>query len=243
MSLSSTPGLLGCLALISFVAGAAKGLTGFGGALVMAPLFSLLIGVPKTGVLVVLVHCATSLQGARSWASHATWRLIAPLASIAVLCAALCTRLMIAADANALRHLVACAVLGVTALHMAGWRWRHDGGWLPTAVAGATSGALTALGGLGGPPALYYFSGFARGAVLRANLLGYFALLFGGATALLALERRIDSTDLGVCALLIPAFVTGVALGERCGNRLPPLWFDRAVNALLLGSGLVALLT
>lgn len=243
MSLPGAPGVFGWLAFISLVAGAAKGLTGFGGALVMAPLFSILVGVPQAGVLIVLLHCATSLQGARIWSAQASWRVIAPLALVATACAAICARLVVHADATAMRHLVAWAVLGVTAMHMAGWRWRHEGGWLPTTTAGILSGALTALGGLGGPPAMYFFSGFTQGGTLRANLLGYFALLFGGAAIILALEHRISVTELRITALLIPAFVGGVELGERMGKRLPPHWFDRAVNALLLGSGLIALLT
>lgn len=243
MSLTGAPSLLGALALVSFIAGAAKGLTGFGGALVMAPLFSMMIGVPQTGVLIVLVHCATSLQGARDWASHAAWRVIAPIALIAMACAAFCAQLVVHGNASAMRHLVAWAVLAVTALHMAGWRWRHSGGWLPTAAVGVASGALTALGGLGGPPALYFFSGFSQGRVLRANLLGYFALLFGGATLVLALQRRIGVADLYAAALLTPAFVAGAALGEHMCERLPPRWLDRTVSALLLGSGLLALTT
>lgn len=243
MSLPGTPALFGALALVSLIAGVAKGLTGFGGALVMAPLFSMMIGVPQTAVLIVLVHCATSLQGAREWGAQVSWRVVSPLALIATTCAAICARLVIRADVTAMRHLVAWAVLGITALHIAGWRWRHGGGWIATTAAGVASGALTALGGLGGPPALYFFSGFAQGRGLRANLLGYFALLFGGATLILVFQHRIDDADIYTAALLVPAFVAGVALGERMSERLPPHWLGRTVSALLIGSGLLALMT
>lgn len=239
----SVSGTLGWLAFISLLAGTAKGLTGFGGALVMAPLFSILIGAPQAAVLIVLVHCATSLQGAREWVIQAHWRIIAPLALVATACTAVCARLIAHADAAAMRHLVAWAVLAITALHAGGCRWRHQGGWLRIAGTGMVSGALTALGGLGGPPAMYFFSGITQGTALRANLLGYFALLFSGSAIVLTIDHRISSDEIGTTLLLIPAFVGGVALGERLGKRLAPHWFDRAVTALLFSSGVIALIT
>ncbi|WP_144138246.1 sulfite exporter TauE/SafE family protein [Paraburkholderia sp. BCC1884] len=231
------------LAAIGFAAGAAKGLTGFGGALVMAPLFGLLIDAPDAASLIVMVHCATSLQGMRSWGGAVRWRAVVPLAAVALICAALTSHWVAHGNAFALRHLIACAVLLATALHMLGWRWRHDGSWRPTLAAGLVSGALTALAGLGGPPAVFYFSALTQGTVLRSNLLGYFAVLFGGATLLLIFNLQIRLPQLYTAALLVPVFAMGVRLGERACGLLAPAWFDRVVCGLLLSSGMVALLT
>ena len=234
--------MIAALAAIAALAGMAKGLTGFGGALVMAPLCSLLIGVADTGVLIVLVHAATSLQGWREWKALTNWRAVAPLGIVAVLCAGMCARAFAHVDVHAARRLLACVVLAVTAMHVAGWRWRHDGGWMPTLGAGLASGALTALAGLGGPPAFYYFAGSADGASLRANLLGFFALLFGGSVVALALEGRVSPAHIATVVWLLPAFASGAFVGERVGSRLPTRGFDRAVAALLFASGIVALL-
>jgi uncharacterized membrane protein YfcA len=208
----------------------------------MAPLWSLLIAVPDVGVLVVLVHAATSLQGLRQWRAQTDWRAVVPLGIVAVLCTGVCAQAFAHVDVHATRRLVACAVLAATGMHLAGWRWRHRGGWLPTIGAGVASGALTALGGLGGPPAFYYFAGNANGASLRANLLGFFAVLFCGSTVMLAMEGRVTVAHLATTVWLLPAFALGVIIGERVGKRLPTRWMDRAVSALLLASGLVALI-
>ncbi|WP_322103203.1 sulfite exporter TauE/SafE family protein [Paraburkholderia sp. J41] len=234
---------IAALAAIAALAGMAKGLTGFGGALVMAPLFSLLIAVPDAGVLIVLVHAATSLQGWRQWKAQANWRAVVPLGVVAVLCAGACAHAFAHVDVRTTRRLLACAVLAATAMHLAGWRWRHGGGWIPTLGAGLASGALTALGGLGGPPAFYYFAGGASGVSLRANLLGFFALLFCGSVAALALEGRVSFAHVTTAVWLLPAFAAGVTIGERAGRRLPARWFDRAVTALLFASAMVALLS
>jgi uncharacterized protein len=234
--------VLALLASIAMLAGTAKGLTGFGGALVMAPLFSLLIDVPDASVLIVLVHAATSLQGVKQWKPHVRWRAVVPLGLVAVACAATLAHVLRGIDVNATRRLIGCAVLGVTAMHLAGWRWRHHGGWAPTLTAGVISGGLTALGGLGGPPAFYYFAGIEQGAALRAQLLGFFTVLFCGTASMLALEGRVSTGHLLASCWLLPAFVIGVMIGERAHGRLPEKWFDRAVSGLLLGSALIALI-
>jgi len=230
------------LALISLVAGAAKGLTGFGGALVMAPLFSFLVSPQEASLLIVLVHCATSLQGARTWAPQVRWRVVVPFAIVAVGSASIISGWISGSDANNMRRIIGASVLIATVPHMRGWRWQHGGHWPSTLLAGLLSGAMTAFGGLGGPAAVYYFNGMARGSQLRANLLGYFAVLFGGVTVLLGGARLIDWPQLGMAALLVPAFAAGVSLGERHSQRLSPTTFDRVVCGLLITSGLVALL-
>ncbi|ASU40947.1 hypothetical protein hmeg3_23340 [Herbaspirillum sp. meg3] len=239
------------LALISLLAGMAKGVTGFGAAMVMAPLFGLLLPAPEAGALIVLVHCATCLQGVRRWGRLVQWKSVVPLALVALICTALAMRWIASSGNPQLHRVTGFAVLAITVLHLRGWRWRHGGGMRPTITAGVLSGAMTALGGMGGPPAVYYFSGMsatgekegrADSVVLRANLLGYFAVLFIGATILLAASRQLHAPLLISTCLLVPAFAVGVLLGERLYGWLPAIWFNRIVVGLLLASGGVALI-
>ena len=243
MHLPYSPSLLLLLLAIAFLGGAAKGLAGFGGALVMAPLCAMLISSQSATALVVFVHCATSLQGVRRWTHHVQWRRVAPFAATAVFFTFAAGLFLRNSHPVTLRHIVALCVLAVTALHMRGWRWRHDGSWLPTMVAGVLSGALTAIGGLGGPPAFYYLNGIAQGTALRANLLGYFVILFGGSTVILIVSQAHAMSNLATALLLVPAFACGVMLGERVARKLPALWMDRVVCVLLIASGAAALIS
>lgn len=242
MIAGTTPAVIAALAAISLLAGLAKGLTGFGGALVMAPLFGLFVPPQHAALLIVLVHAVTALQGVRGWHAQVCWSRVLPLALLALLSAQIMTAWAAHTDIGQMRRIVGVCVLLATLLHLSGWRWRHGGRWSSTLLAGLVSGAMTALGGLGGPAAVCYFSGFAREAALRANLLGYFALLFGGVTMLLVADRQVQEPQLVVTAMLVPAFAAGVVVGERISPCLPPRVFDRLVSALLLASGLLALL-
>lgn len=241
MSLIDSPSTFSCIALITLVAGMAKGMTGFGGALIMAPLFGLLIPTHEISALIVLIHLATSPQGLRYWATTARWRTVVPLALVATACAALTTHWLMNESAADLRRIVAVAVLLSTFMHIRGWRWLHDSGWRPTFAAGAMSGALTALGGIGGPPVVYFLSGVGQGAALRANLLAYFAVLYVGVVAYLLFTHQIHMAQLYSTALLMPMFVLGSFVGERLRTRLSARSLEHIVSSLLLTSGSVAL--
>lgn len=264
MSLSLS--LLAGLSVVSLVAGLTKGVTGFGGALIMAPLFGLALPPAQAAALIVLVNCAASLQGCRSWLRRAHWRSVLPLAAIALIVTAGCVRLIASGAIPDLHRLIGACVLVVTLLHMLGWRWQHDGGTRPTLAAGALSGMMTALCGIGGVAAVYYFNGIrprarhdaarhapaaamelqeatsqAQAELLRANLLAYFMVLFAGAAAILAIDGQIGATQLEMSVWLVPAFAAGVLIGERLYGLLSPLWFQRIVSGLLFCAGMVAL--
>lgn len=244
MNLTSahTPGILVLMLLVSGAGGMAKGLTGFGGALVMAPLLSLMMPPAEASVLIVLVHCASSLQGVREWGPQTRWATIIPLALIAILSASLIAPWLPTGHADALRRIVGTGVLVTTVLHMRGWQWKHSGRWPSTVCAGILSGAMTACGGLGGPAAVYYLNGIARGATLRANLMGYFALLFCGVTLTMAASHLVMLPRLLLALPLTCAFATGGLLGGRLRHYLNAAVFDRVVCAMLLASGALALL-
>lgn len=245
-TLLATPGTLAWLEAISLLAGLAKGLTGFGGALLMAPLFSLFLDAPAASVLIILVHCATAWQGVRTWRVQVRWKSVVPLAVVALCWTQIGVRCLRHTDPLLLRHLAAVTVLLMTVVYLRGWFWRHRGSWLPTFGAGAVSGMLTALGGLGGPPAVYYFSGLAAGqgnfSLVRPNLLAYFAILFSGTTLMLVGARQIGLAQLVNAALLIPGFGLGAWLGQRYHSTLPAQSMRLIVGSLLLASGLLALL-
>jgi len=73
-------------------------------------------------------------------------------------------------------------------------------------------------------------------------LLGYFCLLFVGASLILGLQRHINAALLASSAVLVPVFAAGVLIGERLYRHLPACWINFTVTALLLGSGLLSLL-
>jgi len=64
-----------------------------------------------------------------------------------------------------------------------------------------------------------------------------------GVVALFVAEHQVHAPQLSSMVLLVPVFVLGVSVGERLRRRVPVRRVDHFVSALLLCSGLVALLT
>lgn len=230
------------LELISLLAGLIKGLTGFGSALVMAPFFSLLLGPHISIALIILIHTFTSQQGASAWRGQIRWPPVLGLATLAVVFDILGTHVMAEADPDTLRRATGALVILLAALHTRGIRWRHNGGAVPTLLAGAICGTFMSMAGLGGPPAVYYFDGLVGNSTrLRAHLLAFFMILFIAITAALAMQGLLTLELCLLALLLVPAFYLGACLGELGFHRLHVDHFKYLIGALLAGSGLIAL--
>jgi uncharacterized membrane protein YfcA len=217
-----------------------RGCTGFGGALVLAPCYALLIAPRDAAELVILVHMLTCLQGFRGRFSSVRWRGIVPLACTAVLFTAIFGKLLDGVDASANRRVIGCAILVLSCFQLSGWRWRHGGGKSAILLTGAFSGLFTAIAGAGGPPAVVYFSGEeGNSGALRTNLLAYFVLLYVSAALILAWEGRSSQHGFLASLALAPLFYGGFVCGERVYARLHGRRFERLVAAVLAVSGML----
>jgi uncharacterized membrane protein YfcA len=231
-------------ALALFAGAALQSATGFGFALVSAPILFALLG-PREAVTVgVLVAVATNLltlAGERRRpqvrAGDASALLAWSLPGLAI--GALALREL---SERALSGLVAVAVLGGLALRVVGRRAAATTGpraWqLP--AAGVIGGALSTSTSLNGPPLVFCL--LARGASpaqMRDTLavifivhavLGLPALLLTGTFALP-----------GALWLLLLAGVAGQLLGRRAFGRLRGEHYERAVVVVLAVTALTAL--
>jgi uncharacterized membrane protein YfcA len=226
-------------------------LTGFGFAVLAAPLFLLFVDPQGAIQLVIIISTALSLV-----TLPGLWRAIVP---------GLLLRLGLGSLAGlplglvAFRHadpIVVRALVGGTILVFAillEWRRRHSAGELsaPFAVrpglevaTGAVSGVATALVGMAGPPVLIYL--LLAGApprTVRATLLSFFALAYAASVATHALTIGIQTETWVSAGILIPfAFLGGLA-GRPIGDRLHADAFAILATLLLGGAGLYTLAT
>jgi uncharacterized membrane protein YfcA len=236
------PAVLMWLAIICVVAGMAKGLTGFGAALIMAPLFTLLVSPIEATALVVLLHALTGWQGVRRWRSGVNWRRVLCLAGLALLWHQIAMLGLGQIDDALVQKVIAVLVITLGLTGLIGLQIRNVGGAVATFIAGMVSGIFTAFGGLGGPPVAYYFAGQAQShTAMRGNLLAYFAILFCGATASMALHGSINQESFWTSVILIPFFCIGMAIGSRLFAKVQPHSYKRVIQYGLIGIGVFAL--
>lgn len=235
------------LAAATFAAALLQAASGFGFAVLAAPLFLVFLAPGKAIPLVIIVTAALSIS-----VLPRLWRAIAP-ALLARL--ALGSLLGVPIGLIAFRHadpvlvrvLVGAAILAFAGIFAVLRRRPARGSHIEMragldVIAGAVSGATTALIGMSGPPVvIYLLLGGAAPRVVRATLLAFFSLCYVATIAFLTASIGIPAPTWIAAAALIPFAVVGGFLGKRLGDRLRPGAFAVLAIVLLGGTGLYTL--
>jgi len=236
--------LLDWAGLAATTAGAALlyTLTGFGFAILAAPLFLLFVDPQRAIQLVIIISTALSFVALPGlWRAITPWLLLRlALGSLAGLPFGLIA--FHYADPFLVRLLVGATILGFAVL-LELRRRRPDGPVgtfairpVPEVATGAVSGIATALVGMAGPPVLIYLLlAGAPSRTVRATLLSFFALAYATTLATHAVIVGIPPQTWFSASVLIPfAFLGGLA-ARPLGDRLDPDSFT-IIAILLLGA-------
>jgi uncharacterized membrane protein YfcA len=209
--------VLALAGLVAVVAGVVRGITGFGGAMVMAPPLALLLG-PRVAVPVTML-----LEGIAAapmlWQTRdlVRWRTIGPILAAACFTIPIGGYVLIMAEPLTLRRVIAASVIVFALLLLRGWRY-SGAQRLGTSIGlGGLSGAMAGATSVGAPPViLYLLSGPDPIATTRANLTFF---LVGISIATLVMLRVTDVLDLR-SSLLALAFTPGYYIGLLAGTKL-----------------------
>jgi uncharacterized protein len=204
------------LAASAWTAGLARGLSGFGGALIFVPLASAIVG-PRWAAPLLLMIDSVSAAGLvpNAWRC-ANRREVGIMAAGALFGVPLGVWLLAKADPLALRWGLATIVAAALVLLISGWRYRGRRTRPVAAGVGLLGGVLSGTAQIGGPPiATYWLSSPLTAEVVRANLVLYFAIstVF---SAIAYLAGGLLTWRLLMLALLIgPAYALGMFAGSR----------------------------
>ncbi|HEX9465522.1 MAG TPA: sulfite exporter TauE/SafE family protein [Alphaproteobacteria bacterium] len=227
----------------ALAAGLLRGFSGFGSAMLMAPIFAILFGSADMVATVVAMELAISFHLFPAARRDCDWTVVAPMTIAACIAMPLGLWLLVSLDRVLLSKIVSALVALFAAVMLAGWRWTGMRGAFPSAVVGTISGAMMATTSVGGPPVLLYMlSSDDSPATVRANAITYYfatqilllALMFGvGIVGTAALLRA---------AVLFPFMLAGSWLGVRLFRGADERFYRRVALALLLAVGVFGLL-
>jgi uncharacterized protein len=220
---------------IACVAGVVRGITGFGGAMVMTPPLALLFG-PRFAIPAVLLLESLAAMPMLVHVRHLVrWRAIGPLLAAACATVPLGGYVLVTADPLTLRRAIALIVILFSLLLLRGWR-HHRTHRLGTSLGiGALSGGMIGATGIGGPPVvLYLLSGPDRIDVTRANLTVYVVGTAIAAIVMLRLKGILELPALLVGTGLAPGYYAGVVLGSRLFPRFSDTRFRQFTLLLLM---------
>lgn len=232
------------LAVIGIVslAGFVRGVTGFGGAMLMAPVLSVLIGPVPTVITALTLETVAALVMFPDALPKAQWRTLMYLTLPAIVTVPLGGYLLLTLDPNIARRMIAGVVVVFSLMLLLGIRY-HGSPRAATSIAlGSLVGALLGATSVGAPPViLYLLSGPDPIAVTRANLALFVTAISAIGLVMLAAAGAITATY-GVSAVtLIVPYLLATWLGGKLFARLSDSNVRRFALVLMLGVSVVSL--
>jgi uncharacterized membrane protein YfcA len=228
--------------LATAVAGVMRGYSGFGTAVILAPVYSLLWG-PRAGVpVMLLMELVVSVQLLPSAMKEADRRVVLPLGGAAALATPLGAWILFTVDGEVLRRFIGGFVLVFGLLLMSGWRY-HGSRPLGLNIAiGTIAGLLKGSTGMSGPPViLYLLAGLEEAKRHRANLIMFFATIAIVSVIVPVLGGLVDLTVLLRLAVVLPVMAVTVPLGARLFHVVPVRLYRPFAMGVLLAAGGLAL--
>ena len=231
------------VAIVALAATAAfiQALSGFGFALFIVPFLAILIGPQDTVLLSNLLSTFSGAVQSRALRHAADRRTAAILMAGSVVGMPFGLAALLLLDANAMKLVIAVMVILFTVLLMRGFSL-HAAGTLGDLATGVTSGLLSTSTSMSGPPVVLYLQGKGLEPLqFRATIATFFFVSSATSVILLLVTgsaRVYVFVALGLC---IPAVFAGQKLGNRLFHRIDAVLFRRMVYAILLVSGVAAI--
>lgn len=171
------PGQIMFLLLSAFIAGLARGFSGFGGALIFIPLAGAVTSPQIASAILLIVDGFLTLGMVPKGWRFANRREVATMLAGAVVGVPLGTAMLALTPPVTLRWIISAVVLALLLFLISGWRYHGRPKPALTVGVGAVAGFFGGAAQLSGPPIVAYWLGGAIPAItVRANLILYFAL-------------------------------------------------------------------
>jgi uncharacterized protein len=207
--------MLAVMVLTTIVGGTMRAFAGFGGGLLLAPIFSLYLPPKDVVVVVILLNFASTFQLLPGMWKSIDWPLIWRMVPSALLGIPLGSYVLAGLDAALFRQIVAGVVIVLSLVLLTGWYYKGPRGRLQDSIAGITSGMLTSVAGIGGPPFVLYMlsaKGFSP-VEFRIFFTVFFAFTQLTAVTMLLIQGAMQPLQFGYVGTLLPLYLLATALG------------------------------
>ena len=217
---SYAPEVLALAIAIAAIAGIVRGITGFGGAMVMSPPMALLLGTLTAVPVVLLLESVAAIPMLVQLRKLVRWRVIGPILAMACVTVPLGTWILMSVDPQVMRRVIAAVVIVFSLILLQGWRY-HGAQRLATGLGlGAVAGTMVGATSMGGPPViLYLLAGPDPIQTTRANLTYFVWAIALASFVSLWLSGVVGARGLWLALLLTPGYYVGMIAGTRLFSR------------------------
>ena len=229
---------------IVFAAHVAKGLTGFGGALIATPLLLLFLD-PRTAVPTLrLLGLVSAVVMVISLREKVDLKRIWPLVVAGVVFAPAGTWLLAVMDGDTIKIIIGPIIVFFSLAFLLGFRRPIAYEKLGFMVTGLLSGFLGGWIGIGGPPVVLFLSNQeVDKESFRANIAAYFFFSAVSGTVSCGIAGLLTRSVLMHAAVYLPAALFGLWAGNRLVRYVRESAFRRWVLHMVVASGVMAMLS
>jgi uncharacterized membrane protein YfcA len=226
----------------AFVAGLARGFSGFGSALIFIPLASSIIGAKLASPLLLVIDFVAAAPLIPNGWRHSDRRDVGIMLLGTLIGVPLGTWALTQMDPLAVRWMIVALIVPMLALLMSGWRYRGTPTPAVTATVGAIAGFFNGVAQVGGPPiVLYWLRDTTAARIVRANIIVFFAVSSVFTTITYLIGSVLTTAVIGLAVLTGPAFGVGLWLGSQMFGLASEEAFRRACYLLIAMAALVSL--
>jgi uncharacterized membrane protein YfcA len=228
---------------VGALAGMVRGVTGFGGAMVMSPPLALLLGPLIAVPAVLLLESLAAIPMLVQTRRLVRWRVIGPIIVAACVAFPIGGYVLVNADPHLLRRAIAATVIVFALLLLRGWRYAGAQRTTTSAGLGALAGTMAGATSISGPPViLYLLAGPDPIDTTRANLTFYVAASAAAGIAMLWGGGVLDPRAVWIAAAVAPAYLGGTLVGTRLFARFDDRRFRQFTLIFMMGVSLAILL-
>ena len=227
---------------MSFLAGIIRGFSGFGAAMTQAPVLAILFSAPQAVATMAGLGVLASLQMQPMVLKDVKFREILPIILTALAGIPLGATVLLLLEPELMRRCISAMVLLMVLVLMTGWRYPGKPGITGAVLTGGLSGLINGSTGVGGPPVvLFLLAGPNSAVVNRANMITFYTFLNGFTFISMAWLGIVTPETLWRIALLLPAQVASLFLGNRLFQRATDAIYRRMAYGVLLAIALFGL--
>jgi uncharacterized protein len=227
---------------IAFVAGTARGFSGFGSALIFMPLASSMAAPRLVAALLLVIDFVSAAPLVPNAWKHADRKATAVMVSGALIGVPLGTYFLSRLDPVTTRWIISGFVFALLLLLLSGWRYRGRDYPAISVGIGGLSGFCSGLAQTGGPPIVGYWLGRPLpAAIARANILLFFAASDFFSAVSYWLSGLITSDAIRFSFLVGPVYGLGVWFGASLFGRASETLFRGVCYALIAAAVVIGL--
>lgn len=236
------PAVFAALCAIVLGAGAVRGLTGFGFAILAVPLMGLVIPPTQAVLLAIVLQMLIGPFGVSKAIGHIDTRIVAGVAAGAMVGTPLGLLILSGTSPDVARLLIAAIAVGCFGIFLVKRAPLPSRALSHVAATGVAAGLLNGFAAMPGPPVILYFvrSGVTPMAARGSMILVFFAAATAG-TMTAWLRGLLDGPLVLLAAAVFPLMLLGNHVGSRFFGVIPERLWRTAVVILLIASALGAL--